>query len=936
MTRLSLGLVWLAMLGWLAQGTAVAAVVSAESPSVAFYYGNSLPTEILNQYDWVVLESAHADERDLREIRRYGAEVFAYVSVGEAEAWRQDTGHLPDTIQLGKNKAWNSEVMDLTRPVWREYLLEERVRPLWEAGYRGLFLDTLDSFHLFLEKEADIEAQWQALAGFIKTLRREFPGIQLILNRGFPILDEVYDDIRAVAAESLYQRWDAGRQAYTDVPEAEREYLLKQLQSVRNDHGLPAISIDYVPPSERDKARATARKIAEHGIIPWVSTPALDQAGIGLIEPLPRRVLVLYNAAELENGDLANSSGHLYLAAPLEYLGYGAEYVDVGGPLPSDTLAGRYAGIVSWFDEDIADAERYREWLLKQMNGGVPVALFGDPGISLSGELAQAMGLKPAPSLKTGPASIVRHDDMVGFEGMRASNIVEPAGVSVSRDDVEAHVVMRDAAGTEYTPVVTGNWGGFASYGWLIEQGMPSQERWLLNPFRFLRKALQLPDMPVPDATTENGSRYLITHIDGDGMVSQADLPGTPYNGQVILDRILERYRVPTTVSIIQGETGPEGLYPEQSQTVEAIARKIFQLSWVEIATHTFSHPFEWHSLEQGVASGEGQTSAGFNYNLPIPGYHYSLEKEIAGSTQYINEQLAPADKKTRVVLWTGDAQPSAEALAIAEREGLLNLNGGNTSATNDNPSLTAVWPMLRPQGKYLQVYAPQINENVYTNDMTAPLWGYRRVIETYQITNQPRRLKPINIYYHFYSAGSPALLSALHEVYGYALEQEIQPVYVSTYSRTAQNWYRLGVARRLLDESWQITGAEANRTLRLPESLGWPDLQRSQGVAGVRDLEQGRYLALTGEPKVNLVLQSQPTDKPHLVRANGRIVKWQQDGGHIEARLQSEVVPLEVELGAIDGCRVDAGKAWHQRRGDHLLLKYKTPDSGLIEVHCG
>src|SRR5690606_9877650 len=131
-----------------------------------------------------------------------------------------------------------------------------------------------------------------------------------------------------------------------------------------------------------------------------------------------------------------------------------------------------------------------------------------------------------------------------------------------------------------------------------------------------------------------------------------------------------------------------------------------------------------------------------------------------------------------------------------------------NTSMTLSFPSLTRVSPMLRPQGEYLQVYAPQINENVYTNNMLGPLWGYRRAIETYQLTDEPRRLKPIDIYYHFYSAASPASLKALQQVYDYVETQETLPIYVSDWSGVASAWYHLGIAHQL-EGGWQIRGAE-------------------------------------------------------------------------------------------------------------------------------
>lgn len=911
----------------------LAAMSASAAPSVAFYYASDVPVDSLAQFDWSVVEADHVDARQLEGIRAQGSKVFAYVSVGEIERWRGMPAALPGDAILGENAAWNSAVVDLTDPAWRKHLIEERFQSLWEAGYRGFFLDTLDSYRLFVKDEADRREQVAALVDIIRELRERFPDVQLITNRGFEALDQVRGEILAVAAESLYRGWDPATKRYREVSAEARGYLLGQLAKVRDDYGLPVIVIDYVPPADRELARATARKIDAQDFIPWVATPALDQVGVGRIEPLPRKVLVLYDSSD--GDEIAETSIHLYAAAPLEYLGYGAVYRDINGGLPHDTLRGRYAGVLTWFDGPVPNAGNYRSWLLRQIEDGVPLAIMGDPGIALTGELATRIGLREIPDLNKGRPEIVDYDDMLGFEGMRESGPPAPFGVDVRDEGARVHMRLRDAAGTEFAAVVTSDWGGLAVSPWLIERSPSGQERWLLNPFDFLQSALRLPAMPVPDATTENGSRLLLVHIDGDAFIGRAELPGNPYNGEVILDRVLKRYRYPTTVSIIQGEIAPDGIFPQISARMEQIAREIFRLPWVEIATHTFSHPFDWGGLREGDISGQGETDAGFNYNMPIPGYHFSLEKEIAGSARYIDDNLAPPGKRTRVVLWSGNALPPERALAIAEREGYANLNGGNTHVTRDNPSLTAVWPMLRPVGDYLQVYAPQINENIYTNEMTGPLWGYRRVIETYEITDRPRRLKPIDIYYHYYSGSSLASLKALDEVYAYAESQDTLPVFVSTYSELAQAWYRMGVARRL-DGAWQITGANEVRTLRLPPELGWPDLAESTGVAGMRELPQGRYVALTGGQRATLKLRESAPDGPHLLSANGRIASWSRDGNDTRGSVRAEGVPLRLELAGLRGCTLRAPGAKIERRGARAKLSYTGSESGIIEINCG
>ncbi|MGY8875065.1 MAG: endo alpha-1,4 polygalactosaminidase, partial [Pseudoalteromonas sp.] len=103
--------------------------------------------------------------------------------------------------------------------------------------------------------------------------------------------------------------------------------------------------------------------------------------------------------------------------------------------------------------------------------------------------------------------------------------------------------------------------------------------------------------------------------------------------------------------------------------------------------------------------------------------------------------------------LWSGDATPGPKALELARDAGVLNVNGGNTDVNADNPSLSHISPIGRPERDLLyQIYAPILNENVYTNLWHGPYYGFRRLTETFEITEKPYRLKPYTIYYHFYS----------------------------------------------------------------------------------------------------------------------------------------------------------------------------------------
>ncbi len=258
--------------------------------------------------------------------------------------------------------------------------------------------------------------------------------------------------------------------------------------------------------------------------------------------------------------------------------------------------------------------------------------------------------------------------------------------------------------------------------------------------------------------------------------------------------------------------------------------------------------------------------------------------------------------------LWSGNALPDADALAAARQLGLVSMNGGNTIITRARAALSLVSPMARTVGRELQVYAPIMNENVFTNDWTGPFDGFRHVIETLEMTDQPRRLKPLNIYYHFYAGTKIAGLRSLREVYDWSLTQEINPVRASDYAKKVPAFRSAGVAR-YLDGRWKISGLGDIRSLRLAGKGTWPELKAAEGLAGVRELHDGVYIHTNGADRVKFRTIAQAPQSWHLVAANGRIVSWDAKGSGLRFRIQAHL-PVVVEFGGElnPGCFVQSG----------------------------
>jgi uncharacterized protein (TIGR01370 family) len=883
------------------------------SPAVAFFYGKQPPMSELQAFDLVVVDPDHVPDPQAAGMQY--TRLAAYVALGEVQTSRAYAKHIPADWILGENKNWGSRVIDQSRPDWPQFFAESVVTPLWNQGYRTFFLDTLDSYQLVAKTPEARASQEAGMVAVVKGLATRFPGIRLMFNRGFEILPATHTLVEMVVVESLFQGFDAAKRNYREVSSADRDWLLGQIQQVKTAYGLPVVVIDYVPSAQRELARSTAQRIIGLGLIPWVATPDLATLGVGNIEVMPRRIAVVHSVLKDEYA-LREIAAVRFGAMPLQYLGYLPEYLDIRN-LPDFQLRGRYAGVLIWLDAEPVASEQValQSWLERVLTEQVPIAFMGVPSFVSEGHLGEKFGFSIGQAnWSNEPVQIVHKEPMVGYERQPTVHAADFYPLAVQGARVLLGLTRRNDT---QSAVALTKWGGYAlsSYDVVTMPG-ESSVRWVINPFGFLKEALRLPEMPVPDVTTESGRRMLMVHMDGDGFISRSELPGNPMAGEVVRDRVVNRYPLPMTMSVIEAELSPNGLYPDTSIYAENVAREIFRAPNVAIASHSYSHPFYW--------SKAGQVDPNGGYNLRLPGYQFDLNREIDGSIQYINNRLAPSDKAVSLFFWTGDCVPGADALAKTRAAHVLNMNGGDTTATRTAPTMTEVEGLGLQRSTGYQVFAPNQNENVYTNNWLGPFYGYERVIETFEFTESPRRLKPMDIYFHTYLTTKAAGLKSLDKVFAYAMDQETTPVYVADYARKVLDFQDMVIARTAT--GWRVRGGKDLRTIRMPAGMGTPDIENSSKVAGFTTHQGEVYFLLSGD-SVEVVLTKSRSLSAHLVSINGHIEKFEPlpNGGrwHVNG-----YVSLKFTLANADACQVKvAGRLLKAKRRAGELSFFEIQD---------
>jgi hypothetical protein len=470
-------------------------------------------------------------------------------------------------------------------------------------------------------------------------------------------------------------------------------------------------------------------------------------------------------------------------------------------------------------------------------------------------------------------------------------------------------------------------WGGYAVEGSFTVEIM-HDNLWVVNPFELFTRALRLKPLIVPDVTTKNGKRILFSHIDGDGIMNRVEWNPKLFSGDIILKDILKKYPIAHSVSVIGAEIDSNGLYPDIAEKLQDIVKKMYALKNVEPATHTFTHPFFWSKIVDGHLDEK--------YHLKVKNYNFSINREIGISLKNINRRYVTKDgRKANTVFWSGDCQPQASALEYVYKRKILNINGGDTYITNTHPWLAYIAPLGIQRGDYYQIYTGEQNENIYTHEWLGPFWGFKKVIQTYKLTNSPRRFKPIDVYYHLYSGSKRASLNALQYVFNWAIKEDVNPIFTSQYIPMVMDYYTVSMSED--NGTLLVEGMKNIKTLRVEKENAGIDFKESTNIFGVCDFEKHTYFHVGKNSKVLFkeVEDNRFKNNPYLISANGKVTIKNFNSSSLKMNISS-YLPLRLTFNLPKNCRLTSSKKVKRAQmGTTLSLKYKSAKKVNIDVQC-
>lgn len=243
------------------------------------YYSNKAPLEAFNDYSTLILDSQY--HPTLVPLARKKKQLIGYLSVGEVSAQNPLFPELKaEGILLQENKNWPGNLfVDVRNHRWPDRVCNYLIPQMLNAGFHGVFLDTLDN-PSYLERldAAKYAGMAKAAANLVCRIRSQYRKIKIVMNRAYEILPWVEHCIDIMVGESVFATYDFKSGSYRLVhPDLYQQQvrLLKEARARRP--WLQVFTLDYWDPTDSAGIARIYREQCSNGFEPYVATIALDR-----------------------------------------------------------------------------------------------------------------------------------------------------------------------------------------------------------------------------------------------------------------------------------------------------------------------------------------------------------------------------------------------------------------------------------------------------------------------------------------------------------------------------------------------------------------------------------------------------------------------------------------------------------------------------------
>ncbi|MCB1227649.1 MAG: endo alpha-1,4 polygalactosaminidase [Verrucomicrobiales bacterium] len=240
----------------------------------------------LAAFDVCILDPAA--KVDLGPCQARGTTCLAYVSLVEAAPGSvMEARSVAGGFALKqRNPEWGGRLLDVGQKAWSQ-ALDAEIESILRKGYDGFFLDTVDSLERLKQLRPErAAADRTAVLDWIRRLHEAHPGKQLVMNRGFDLLEDLEGRLDGVLIEGVCYGKDARTGAYAPLPDEALAWTAERVKRCQA-LGLRVFGVEYVDPKKPEQVEDAVRRLRALGCMPLVTTPDLRGVVLGPMSGRP-------------------------------------------------------------------------------------------------------------------------------------------------------------------------------------------------------------------------------------------------------------------------------------------------------------------------------------------------------------------------------------------------------------------------------------------------------------------------------------------------------------------------------------------------------------------------------------------------------------------------------------------------------------------------
>lgn len=223
----------------------------------------------LANYHTVVIDAQYFSKDEIKGLKDKDHIVYSYLNIGSIENFRNYFNEYKSLI-LSNYENWDEEYwIDVSDPVWKDFITDRLAPSLLEKGVDGLFIDNVDIYYQYRSEKI-----YNSVTDILKRLKSKSPNI--IINGGDTFISRYIDEkkqpadiLSGINQETVFTAIDFEKGSFRPADIETQEYFTDYLKKAQKQN----IDIFLLEYTNDDKLRDEIKHYCDiNGYLYYISS----------------------------------------------------------------------------------------------------------------------------------------------------------------------------------------------------------------------------------------------------------------------------------------------------------------------------------------------------------------------------------------------------------------------------------------------------------------------------------------------------------------------------------------------------------------------------------------------------------------------------------------------------------------------------------------